>query len=60
MSVMKELWFQAREQLENELGRSPTCKEVDSRSADILAGLIDEGYEIAREAGLRSANDFIE
>lgn len=43
--MSKQLWTEACEQLENELGREPTAEEVDERSADNLAGEIDKQYE---------------
>ena len=43
------IFDQAVQELQEELGREPTIKEVDNRMADIEAKAIDEAYERARQ-----------
>lgn len=48
---MDELYLEAYEELEAELGRTPTDKEVEERAIDTYTSRIDDAYDEYKETG---------
>lgn len=49
MSYMKEFYEEAREQLEEELGREPTDDEVSKRAQDLCEDAMSRAYDLAKD-----------